>query len=57
MGCCGSKEERDEEDLRAPLLNQEESTNENRMNYQSTETIDAKKEQDFWNEVIERTTQ
>lgn len=28
-----------------------------RMNYQALETIDVKQEQEFWNEVIDRTTQ
>jgi hypothetical protein len=28
-----------------------------RMNYQALETIDVKQEQEFWNEVVDRTTQ
>ncbi|KAI8388387.1 uncharacterized protein BYT42DRAFT_559910 [Radiomyces spectabilis] len=55
MGCCGSKEERNEDDVNAPLLS-EPSNGENRMNYQTYEIIDVQKEQEFWNNVIERTT-
>ncbi|KAI9260135.1 hypothetical protein BY458DRAFT_440187 [Sporodiniella umbellata] len=56
MGCCCSKADHDEEDLNAPLLNGD-GTSDNRVNYQGCETIDAQKEQDFWNNVIDRTTQ
>lgn len=56
MGCCGSKEERDEDDVNAPLLN-DEVDGDNRMNYQTYETIDVQKEQEFWNNIIDRTTQ
>lgn len=28
-----------------------------RMNYQTYETIDVQKEQEFWNNIIDRTTQ
>ncbi|KAI8643516.1 hypothetical protein BD408DRAFT_342180 [Parasitella parasitica] len=56
MGCCGSKEDRDEDDVNAPLLN-DDIVGENRMNYQSYETIDVQKEQEFWNNIIDRTTQ
>ncbi|KAI7870316.1 hypothetical protein BDF14DRAFT_1721038 [Spinellus fusiger] len=56
MGCCGSKEEHDEDDLNAPLLPHDETASGSHMNYQSTDTMDVKKEQDFWTQVIERTT-
>ncbi|CAO3612513.1 unnamed protein product [Mucor hiemalis] len=56
MGCCGSKEERDENNVNAPLLN-DEIDGDNRMNYQTYETIDVQKEQEFWNNIIDRTTQ
>ncbi|KAK4510590.1 uncharacterized protein ATC70_005021 [Mucor velutinosus] len=56
MGCCGSKEDRDEDDVNAPLLN-DDIVGDNRMNYQTYETIDVQKEQEFWNNIIDRTTQ
>ncbi|CEP18635.1 hypothetical protein [Parasitella parasitica] len=56
MGCCGSKEDRDDDDVNAPLLN-DDIVGDNRMNYQSYETIDVQKEQEFWNNIIDRTTQ
>ncbi|EIE80548.1 hypothetical protein RO3G_05253 [Rhizopus delemar RA 99-880] len=56
MGCCGSKLDQDEEDMNAPLLN-DDITSDNRVNYQACETIDAQKEQEFWNSVIDKTTQ
>ncbi|KAI9306695.1 hypothetical protein BJ944DRAFT_286798 [Cunninghamella echinulata] len=55
MGCCGSKEEH-EDDIREPLLGTD-TNNDSRLTYQSTDMIDPKQEQDFWNSVIERTTQ
>ncbi|KAI8982343.1 hypothetical protein BDF20DRAFT_818256 [Mycotypha africana] len=55
MGCCGSKIVHDEDDVSQPLLN--EDTRDNRMNYQTYETIDVQKEQEFWNNIIDRTTQ
>ncbi|KAI9313047.1 hypothetical protein BX666DRAFT_1880429 [Dichotomocladium elegans] len=54
MGCCGSKEERDD-DVRAPLLDND-SVIERHASYQAIETIDVKKEQEFWDSVLERTT-
>ncbi|ORE02704.1 hypothetical protein BCV72DRAFT_214695 [Rhizopus microsporus var. microsporus] len=56
MGCCSSKVDQDEDDINAPLLN-EHLTNDNRVNYQTCETIDVQKEQEFWNNVIDKTTQ
>ncbi|CDH50506.1 predicted protein [Lichtheimia corymbifera JMRC:FSU:9682] len=55
MGCCGSKEERDD-DVHAPLLNDDDLPIERHTSYQAIETIDVKKEQEFWNAVLERTT-
>ncbi|KAI9492139.1 hypothetical protein BDB00DRAFT_765796 [Zychaea mexicana] len=57
MGCCGSKETHDEDDVNAPLLRNELSDNTGQMHYNSYDTIDVKKEQEFWNDIIERTTQ
>ncbi|KAG2222587.1 hypothetical protein INT45_008706 [Circinella minor] len=56
MGCCGSKETHDEDDVNAPLLRNELSDNTGQMNYNTYDTIDVKKEQEFWNDIIERTT-
>ncbi|KAI9268080.1 hypothetical protein BDA99DRAFT_504801 [Phascolomyces articulosus] len=56
MGCCGSKETHDEDDVNAPLLRNELSDSTGQMNYNSYDTIDVKKEQEFWNDIIERTT-
>ncbi|KAI8341363.1 hypothetical protein BC941DRAFT_346929 [Chlamydoabsidia padenii] len=56
MGCCCSKQTHEEDDVNAPLLGNEVPTD-SRMNYQAMETIDVKQEQEFWNEVIDRTTQ
>ncbi|ORZ23408.1 hypothetical protein BCR42DRAFT_319028 [Absidia repens] len=56
MGCCNSKEDHDEDDVHAPLLSNEVHTD-SRMNYQTHETIDVKQEQEFWKDVIDRTTQ
>ncbi|KAI8084391.1 uncharacterized protein B0P05DRAFT_535394 [Gilbertella persicaria] len=52
MGCCGSKEDHEED---APLLH--DPVGDNRMNYQTYETIDVQKEQEFWNSIIDKTTQ
>ncbi|KAI8093586.1 uncharacterized protein BX664DRAFT_330030 [Halteromyces radiatus] len=56
MGCCSSKEDHDEDDVRVPLLGNE-VTNDNRMNYPPQENIDHKQEQEFWKDVVDRTTQ
>ncbi|CAO3642505.1 unnamed protein product [Cunninghamella blakesleeana] len=55
MGCCGSKEER-EDDIQEPLLNND-TNNDSRLNYQACDIINPKQEQEFWNNVIDRTTQ
>ncbi|KAI9486741.1 MAG: hypothetical protein EXX96DRAFT_550394 [Benjaminiella poitrasii] len=56
MGCCGSKIDHDDDDVNAPLIN-EDTIGDNRTNYGGTETIDLQKEQEFWNSIIDRTTQ
>ncbi|ORX45300.1 hypothetical protein DM01DRAFT_1294655 [Hesseltinella vesiculosa] len=56
MGCCQSREDHDEDDIRAPLL-PGDTTTDNVINYQTYDTIDAKQEEQFWNDVINRTTQ
>ncbi|KAI8989257.1 hypothetical protein BDB01DRAFT_781142 [Pilobolus umbonatus] len=56
MGCCGSKEYSHENDINTPLLN-DDITGDNRMNYQTYEPIDVQKEQEFWDNIIDKTTQ
>ncbi|KAI8378974.1 hypothetical protein BD560DRAFT_32585 [Blakeslea trispora] len=56
MGCCGSKEDHEEDDVNTPLLDDRER-NGGYANYQGTEPIDVQKEQEFWNSIIDRTTQ
>ncbi|KAI8876342.1 hypothetical protein K501DRAFT_232193 [Backusella circina FSU 941] len=56
MGCCGSKEEHDETDENQPLLN-DNISGDNRVNYGGMERIDQQKEQEFWDNIVDKTTQ
>ncbi|KAL0089247.1 hypothetical protein F4703DRAFT_1457435 [Phycomyces blakesleeanus] len=70
MGCCGSKEDHDQDDLSEPILRNPHTRrnryvkllyfNDTHLFSQPTcpsyDTFDVKMEQDFWKDVIERTT-
>ncbi|KAI9261844.1 hypothetical protein EDC94DRAFT_609041 [Helicostylum pulchrum] len=56
MGCCGSKEDRDDDGEHENLLNYD-IADDNRRNYKTYEPINIQKEQEFWNSIIDRTTQ
>ncbi|SAL99194.1 hypothetical protein [Absidia glauca] len=51
MGCCGSKESQDEDDVHAPLLYKRPTFSD------PVAPIDTKKEQEFWDQVVYRATQ
>ncbi|KAG2203017.1 hypothetical protein INT47_013233 [Mucor saturninus] len=55
MGCCGSKEDHEDDGIRDPLL--EDFDVDNRRNYRTQEPINIQKEQEFWSSIIDRTTQ
>ncbi|KAI8344664.1 hypothetical protein BC941DRAFT_409289 [Chlamydoabsidia padenii] len=52
MGCCGSKSSHEEDNVHAPLINK--STTDR---HPEAPPIDRKKEQEFWKQVIDRTSQ
>ncbi|KAI8367009.1 hypothetical protein EDC96DRAFT_507829 [Choanephora cucurbitarum] len=56
MGCCGSKEDHEEDDVNAPLLD-DRDRNVGYTNFPGSEPIDVKKEQEVWNSIIDRATQ
>ncbi|KAL0089972.1 hypothetical protein J3Q64DRAFT_1392199 [Phycomyces blakesleeanus] len=56
MGCCGSKEDHDQDDLSEPILRNPHTRRNSQPTCPSYDTFDVKMEQDFWKDVIERTT-
>ncbi|KAI9032891.1 hypothetical protein CLU79DRAFT_170082 [Phycomyces nitens] len=56
MGCCGSKEDHEQDANSEPLLGNQHTRRNSQPRCPSYDTFDIKMEQDFWNDVIERTT-
>ncbi|KAI7863841.1 hypothetical protein BDF14DRAFT_1884813 [Spinellus fusiger] len=56
MGCCGSKEEHEQNEERTPLVGHALTQHDSQTNGLPYDTFDMKMEQDFWNEVVKRTT-